>query len=102
MRKAVLSLALIALTAPAGIALADDGPAVYWDPQGVTTTIENNCKIPNAFLAIEREPDGRARVEESASLTADQLRCVDDMLNSFRILSRDDPRGTAAGHTKTL
>ncbi|WP_336959631.1 hypothetical protein [Sphingobium aquiterrae] len=60
-----------------------------WSPENVEKSIWGGCKIPPSYLSISMETDGRAWVQQSPSLTAEQTACVADLLKQYNIELRN-------------
>lgn len=60
-----------------------------WSPPNVEASARKFCKIPAAYLSISMDHDGRAWVQQSPSVTAEQTSCVAGLLKRYNIALRD-------------
>jgi hypothetical protein len=63
----------------------------HWSPTDITQQVLRDCSIDAGLYSVEREDDGRARVQRSPDLTSDQQTCAAKMLAGQQIQDRDQP-----------
>lgn len=77
----------------AGFFLAAAGSAQdyvrQWDPIDVSAQIDKACAIPPAYFRVEREFDGKAKLNQSPSVTREQSICARKILDQYEITVRN-------------
>jgi hypothetical protein len=79
------------LAAPSALWHEPSRWAENWDPTDITQQILRDCNIGAGLYSVEREDDGRARIQNSPDLTTDQQACAAKMLADEQIQDRDRP-----------
>jgi hypothetical protein len=86
-----LPLTLIAAFADPPLPLPEPKAGSFFEPHQITQQLIAKCQINPAFVAVERDVEGLARVETSPTLTPTDGQCVYQALEDWDVKTDRPP-----------